>query len=218
MTNFTWYDVSDATVGVLFGLAGVWGGYARRGLIGRWQADALEKQAQIKLAEADGEVKNKLKEADIRDGLEDTLGILQHELKRGITVRRDYGEVPPFAHCPGRLNQVFLNILVNAIQAIGKQGEITVTTRRKGNRAFIEITDTGCGIPAENLERIFDPGFTTKGVGVGTGLGLPICYQIVRDHDGEIRVASEAGKGTTFTIVLPMDLGDRNARERFLSQ
>jgi len=159
-----------------------------------------------------------LKEADIRDGLEDTLGILQHELKRGITVRRDYGEVPPFAHCPGRLNQVFLNILVNAIQAIGKQGEITVTTRRKGDRAFIEIADTGCGIPAENLERIFDPGFTTKGVGVGTGLGLPICYQIVRDHDGEIRVASEAGKGTTFTIVLPMDLGDRNAQERLLSR
>ena len=149
-----------------------------------------------------------LKRADIREGLEDTLVLLHHELKHGITVRRNYGAVPPFACYPGRLNQVFLNVLNNARQAVGDKGEICVSTYCKDGKACIEITDTGPGIPPEQIGRIFDPGFTTKGVGVGTGLGLSICYQIVRDHRGEIRVASEVGKGTTFTIVLPMTLGE----------
>jgi signal transduction histidine kinase len=103
---------------------------------------------------------------------------------------------------------VFLNILINARQAINGPGEISITTYRKGNRAFIEISDNGSGIVPERLSRIFDPGFTTTGVGVGTGLGLSICYQIVQDHKGEIEVTSEVGKGTTFTIILPMDLGE----------
>jgi signal transduction histidine kinase len=148
-----------------------------------------------------------LKLADIQEGLEDTVVLIHHELKHGIQVNRNYGNVPPFACYPGRLNQVFLNILINARQAIGAQGEISITTFREGNRAFIEIADNGSGIPSEHLSRIFDPGFTTKGVGVGTGLGLSICYQIVRDHKGEIKVTSEVGKGTTFTLILPMDLG-----------
>lgn len=147
-----------------------------------------------------------LKLADIHEGLEDTLVILGHELKHGVTVRKEFGDVPPFACFPGRLNQVFLNILINACQAIKGEGEIFIKTYRRGARAFIEISDNGSGIPREHLGRIFDPGFTTKGVGVGTGLGLSICYQIVRDHDGEIEVVSEVGKGTRFTIILPMDL------------
>jgi len=159
-----------------------------------------------------------LKLADVREGLEDTLALIHHELKHGITVRRNYGDVPPFACYPGRLNQVFLNILINARQAVGGQGEITITTYRRGNNACIEIADNGAGIPPEHLARIFDPGFTTKGVGVGTGLGLSICYRIVQDHRGEIKVASQVGVGTRFTIVLPMDLdknpGDAGIPER----
>jgi PAS domain S-box-containing protein len=147
-----------------------------------------------------------LKLADIREGLEDTLGIIHHELKHGITVRRNYGDVAPFACYPGRLNQVFLNVLINARQALDGHGEISIKTYREHNRAFIEIADNGSGIAPEHLRHIFDPGFTTKGVGVGTGLGLSICYQIVRDHKGEIKVSSEIGKGTVFTIILPMDL------------
>ncbi len=147
-----------------------------------------------------------LKLADIQIGLEDTLALIQHELKRGITVTRNYGDVPPFACYPGRLNQVFLNILINACQAIGARGEISITTRHEGARVFIEIADNGAGILPEHLGRIFDPGFTTKGRGVGTGLGLSICYQIIQDHQGEIEVASEVGKGTKFTLMIPMDL------------
>jgi two-component system NtrC family sensor kinase len=147
-----------------------------------------------------------LKMADIQMGLEDTLALLQHELKHGINIKRNYGNVPPFACYPGQLNQVFLNILINARQAIGTRGEINITTHHEDARAFIEIADNGSGIPSEHLSRIFDPGFTTKGVGVGSGLGLSICYQIIRDHHGEINVTSEVGKGTTFTLILPMDL------------
>jgi signal transduction histidine kinase len=158
-----------------------------------------------------------LKLADIHEGLDDTLVILGHELKHGITVKKSYGDVPPFACFPGRLNQVFLNILINARQAIKEQGEISITTYLKGTWAFIEICDSGSGIVPEHLDRIFDPGFTTKGVGVGTGLGLSICYQIVRDHNGEIKVASEVGRGTTFTIILPMNLGE-NRESRSLPE
>jgi signal transduction histidine kinase len=147
-----------------------------------------------------------MKLADIHECLEDTLALAQHELKHNVSIKRNYGDISPFACYPGRLNQVFLNILMNARQAIKTQGEISITTYRKDNHAYIEIADNGSGIPPEHLNRIFDPGFTTKGVGVGTGLGLSICYQIIRDHKGEIRVASEVGKGTKFTIALPMFL------------
>ncbi len=147
-----------------------------------------------------------LKIADIHEGLEDTMALLHHEIKHGITVKRKYGDIPPFACYPGRLNQVFLNILINARQAIAGQGEISVTTYQEGNRAVVEIADNGSGIAPEHLSRIFDPGFTTKGAGVGTGLGLSICYQIIGDHHGEIRVSSEVGKGTVFRIILPMNL------------
>jgi signal transduction histidine kinase len=101
---------------------------------------------------------------------------------------------------------VFLNLLNNARQAIRGKGEIGIRTFVREERVHIVVSDTGSGISPENLRKIFDPGFTTKGVGVGTGLGLSICYQIVRDHRGEIQVVSEPGKGATFTVILPMNL------------
>jgi len=146
-----------------------------------------------------------LKTVDIHEGLEDTLTLIHHDIKHDITVKRDYGDVPPIACFPGQLNQVFLNLLVNARQAIKGKGEITVSTYTRGRQVFIRIADNGSGISSENLSKVFDPGFTTKGVGVGTGLGLAICYKIVQDHKGEITVESELGRGTAFTVILPMN-------------
>ena len=151
--------------------------------------------------------------ADIHEGLEDTLTLIHHEIKHNITVHRHYGELPRIACHMSQLNQVFVNILINAKQAIHGKGEITITTYEKGGYANVEFKDTGVGIPPEKLNRIFDPGYTTKGVGVGTGLGLSICYQIMQDHQGEIRVESEVGKGSTFTVVIPTDLKERLERK-----
>lgn len=150
-----------------------------------------------------------LKDADINEGIEDTLTMIHHQIKHEITVIRDYGEIPKIPCYPGRLNQVFLNLLINARQAIQGKGEITISTYAKNNKVYVEIKDTGKGIAREHLAKIFDPGFTTKGVGVGTGLGLSICYQIIEDHHGDILVESEVGKGTTFTVILPTDLEKR---------
>jgi two-component system NtrC family sensor kinase len=105
---------------------------------------------------------------------------------------------------PGRLNQVFLNILNNAQQAIDGPGTVTVTTSVVGQDVHVIVADTGAGIPDELLSRIFDPGYTTKGVGVGTGLGLSICYQIMQDHGGRIEVSSKPDEGTSFTVVIPI--------------
>jgi PAS domain S-box-containing protein len=147
-----------------------------------------------------------LKKADIHEGLEDTLALVHHELKHNIVVKREYGKIPLIACYPGRLNQVFLNLLNNARQAIRGKGEILLRTFLQDDHVHIEVRDSGTGIAPEHLRKIFDPGFTTKGVGVGTGLGLSICYQIVQDHRGEIRVESEPGKGSTFTVILPTNL------------
>jgi signal transduction histidine kinase len=149
-----------------------------------------------------------LKTVDIHEGLEDTLTIVHHEIKHNITVIKNYGQLPPVACYPGRLNQVFLNILINAKQAIQGKGEISITTYQTDNKVHIEFKDTGKGIAKEHLSKIFDPGFTTKGVGIGTGLGLSICYQIMQDHKGEILVESEVGKGSTFTVVFPSNLDE----------
>lgn len=147
-----------------------------------------------------------LKTVDIHEGLEDTLILIHHEIKHNITVKKNYGDVPPISCFPGQLNQIFLNLFINSKHAIKGKGTITITTFTKDNKAHIAIKDDGVGIPKENLKKIFDPGFTTKGRGVGAGLGLSICYQIIQDHRGEIKVESELGKGTTFTIILPKDL------------
>ena len=141
--------------------------------------------------------------ADLHVGIDSTLTLLHHELGRRIHVRRNYGSVPEIECTPGQLNQAFMNLLVNAIQAIDGEGTITITTYQKGKSAVLEFSDTGRGIPAEDLDRIFDPGFTTKGVGTGLGLGLATVYRIIQDHGGSIHVISERGKGATFTVRLP---------------
>lgn len=146
------------------------------------------------------------KDADLHEGLESTLTLVHHQLKGRIEVVRRYGDIPLIRCLPNQLNQVFMNLLVNASQAIEGKGKITVSTGRSSRKetVFVEISDTGKGIPPENLARIFDPGFTTKGAGVGTGLGLSIVYQIVKDHNGEVEVESEVGKGSTFRVLLPV--------------
>ena len=144
------------------------------------------------------------KEVPLSECLDDALTLVRHEVKGRVKIVKDYADLPPIVCYPSRLNQVFLNILVNAAQAIDGEGTIRIrTSAQEGDFVRIEIADDGKGIDAENLSRIFDPGFTTKGVGVGTGLGLSICYQIVQDHKGSIRAESEVGSGTTFLIDLP---------------
>lgn len=144
------------------------------------------------------------KMADLHEGLESTLTLVHHELKNRIRVVREYGDIPEI-HChPNKINQVFMNLLVNAAQAIEGEGAITIRTFREGDIVNVQFSDTGAGIRPENLSRIFDPGFTTKGVGVGTGLGLSIVFQIIHDHGGSIDVDSEVGKGSTFTLRLPV--------------
>ena len=141
---------------------------------------------------------------DIHEGIESTLTLVYHELKMRIEVHKDFGDLPPISCYPNQLNQVFINILVNASQSIEDKGDIYIKTYTKDKKAVIEIKDTGKGIPKENLNRIFDPGFTSKSKGIGTGLGLSIVYQIIEDHNGSIEVESEIGKGTMFRIILPI--------------
>lgn len=142
---------------------------------------------------------------DIHEGLDSTLDLVHHQLKGKIEVIKNYGaSVPKVACYPNQLNQVFMNLLVNAAQAIEDTGTITITTEASGNRVIVSVTDTGRGISSENLDSIFDPGFTTKGVGVGTGLGLSISYQIIEDHNGRIEVSSQPGAGSTFKVILPV--------------
>jgi two-component system NtrC family sensor kinase len=148
------------------------------------------------------------KMANLHEGLESTLTLVHHEIKNRIEVVRNYGNIPEMECFPDQLNQVFMNILVNAAHAIEGDGKITISTRSDGKDVTLTFSDTGKGIRPENLSKIFDPGFTTKGVGVGSGLGLAICYKIVREHGGRIQVSSEPGQGSTFTITLPIEVPD----------
>ncbi len=143
------------------------------------------------------------KEVNLNENIESTLSLLQHELRDHIEVVREFGELPAIPCYPNRLNQVFMNLLVNSIQSISGRGRIRVRTNLNGQDIKIEISDSGSGIRPEHLGKIFDPGFTTKGVGVGTGLGLSISARIIQDHHGTISVESEVGQGTMFTITLP---------------
>lgn len=149
-----------------------------------------------------------MKEANLETGIDSTLVILNNQLKNRITVNKEYGGIPSL-HCfPGQLNQVFMNILNNAIQAMTGPGELSISTSHKDNNIIIRITDNGPGIPDAVKEHIFEPFYTTKGVGEGTGLGLSISYGIINKHKGTISVDSEMGKGTTFTITLPIKRWD----------
>jgi two-component system, NtrC family, sensor kinase len=143
------------------------------------------------------------KRADLHEGLNAALELLHHRLTN-VSVTRDYGDLPEMVCFPNRLNQLFMNLLVNALEAMPDGGTLTIRTRRMGRDVVVELEDSGCGISEENLPRIFDPGFTTKGVGVGLGLGLAIGYRIVQDHEGRVDVASRPGLGSRFTVTLPL--------------
>ncbi len=144
------------------------------------------------------------KYADINECMESTINIVWNELKYKATVKKDYGEIPLTKCYPQQLNQVFMNFLVNAAQAIEKQGDIEIRTRSIKGSIVVSVSDTGCGIPQKDLVKIFEPFFTTKEVGKGTGLGLSIAYDIVKKHNGEIEVESEMGKGTTIKVKIPV--------------
>jgi len=145
------------------------------------------------------------KMADVNVCIESTLNIVWNELKYKAEVVKELGEIPEVKCYPQQLNQVFMNLLVNGAQAIEKQGEIRIKTWNGDRYINISISDTGSGIPEDKIARIFDPFFTTKDVGKGTGLGLSIAYDIVKKHHGEIMVESVIGKGTTFTVRIPLE-------------
>jgi signal transduction histidine kinase len=143
--------------------------------------------------------------ADLHEGLDSTINIVNNEIKYKAQLVREYGPLPPIECLPSQLNQVFMNMLVNAAQAMETQGTITVRTGLgDGDEVWVEIADSGKGIAPEHLTRVFDPFFTTKPVGKGTGLGLSLSYGIVQAHHGRIEVASERGRGTTFRVCLPI--------------
>lgn len=152
------------------------------------------------------------KEVAIHDGLESALELIRREYADRIEIVKQYGQIPLLKCRARQVNQVFFNLLLNACQAIDGRGEIRIETLMDGGRIHLRLSDSGIGIPPENLSRIFDPGFTTKGVGYGTGLGLSIAHEIVKDHGGRIDVQSSLGKGTTFTLILPTESAARGSR------
>ena len=146
-----------------------------------------------------------LTQFDIPKEIDTTLNILNNKYKNRIEVVKNYDpEMPKIEAYGGQLNQVFMNILDNAQDAMGERGTLTINTYKIDENVKIEFIDTGAGIPEENLKKVFDPFFTTKTVGKGTGLGMSISYRVINDHKGKIEVESEVGKGTKFTITLPI--------------
>jgi signal transduction histidine kinase len=146
------------------------------------------------------------KMVDLHEGLESTLALLTNKLKNVVRVHRRYGDLPQVECYPGQLNQVFVNLLTNAADAIAGEGDMWITTEyhEAEDCVRIKIEDNGQGIPEEDIPKLFDPFFTTKDVGRGTGLGLSVSYGIVERHEGRIEVESEVGKGSAFTVVLPV--------------
>jgi two-component system NtrC family sensor kinase len=141
---------------------------------------------------------------DINTCIESAITITWNEIKYKATLEKELGVLPLTLCCSSYLNQVFMNLLINAVQAIEKEGRITVRTWHEDPWVCASVSDTGCGIPAETLSRIFEPFFTTKEVGSGTGLGLSISYELIQRHGGDILVDSTPGKGSTFTVRLPV--------------
>jgi two-component system NtrC family sensor kinase len=143
-------------------------------------------------------------DADLNSGIESTLNVAWNELKYKADVVRELGDLPPVPCVAAQINQVVMNLLVNAVHAIETHGTITVRSGHDDTWAWIEVADTGKGMTPAVMKRIFEPFYTTKPVGKGTGLGLSLSYDIVRKHDGRIEVSSEVGVGTTFRVVLPL--------------
>ncbi|MCC6298797.1 MAG: cyclic nucleotide-binding domain-containing protein [Anaerolineales bacterium] len=150
-----------------------------------------------------------LLEVDVHEGLENTLIIMQHKLKKGVTVKREYApNLPHIEAYASELNQVWTNIIDNAVDAMNGNGEIVLRTRVEDNRVVVEIVDNGKGIPEDIQERIFEPFFTTKPPGSGTGLGLHISHDIIANrHRGQLLVKSKPGE-TAFKVILPMKIGE----------
>lgn len=144
------------------------------------------------------------KEFSLEEGLDSTLNILISDIKNRIKIHKNYGGIPLIFGYPGQINQVFMNILTNAIQAINDKGDIWIETSQKGLEVRVSIRDSGPGIPENIREKIFDPFFTTKPVGKGTGLGLSISYGIIEKQNGRIEVHSKPKHGTEFVIILPL--------------
>jgi len=141
---------------------------------------------------------------DLHKGLDSTINIVWNDLKYKVQLEKHYGELPLVECNPSELNQVFMNLLINAGQAIAERGTITLATGVDEDQVWVSVTDSGCGIANDALQRIFDPFFTTKPIGRGTGLGLAIAYRIVAKHHGRIEVRSRPGFGSTFRVVLPI--------------
>lgn len=142
--------------------------------------------------------------ADIHSGFDTTLNVVNNELKYKAEVIRDYGDLPEVECILSQINQVIMNLLVNAAHAMESAGTITLRTRQEDDSVVIQVSDTGKGIEQAHLNRIFEPFFTTKPVGKGTGLGLSLSFNIIEKHHGQISVESTPGQGTTFTIRLPI--------------
>ncbi len=143
-------------------------------------------------------------ESDLAEGLETVLTIYQNQIKHGTELVRQFQEIPKVRCLPDEINQVWTNLIHNALQAMDHKGTLTVSLGQQGGNALVSISDTGCGISPELQTRIFEPFFTTKATGEGTGLGLDIVRKIVEKHMGRITVESEVGRGSTFTVHLPI--------------
>ncbi len=153
------------------------------------------------------------KVVDLHKGLDDTLTLLEHSFRGRITIEKNYGDVPRVPCFPAELNQVFMHLIANAVEATKEEGKITIRTFADQNQAVIRIADTGGGIPLEKMDRLFEPNFKTEGTRVRTSLGLFISHQVVTKHEGRIEVESQVGRGSTFTVFLPLEpkrLGGRS--------
>ena len=174
--------------------------------------DSLEGSTRIKSIVKDLKEFSSLNRPDyseynLNEGISSTLNILRNELKKGVKVIEDYGNIPAVKCHSQQINQIFMNLFMNAIQAMpAKGGELRIKTGVVDNYVFTTVKDNGSGIPPGVLPKIFDPFFTTKAVGKGMGLGLSLSYKIIEKHRGKIEVESEEGKGTEFTIKLPLSV------------
>lgn len=184
--------------------------------IGSLLAESLEGLQRVKRIVQDlkdfSHVDNSEREwVKLETGLESTLNVVWNELKYKAKVVKEFADTPQIECFPSQLNQVFMNLMINAAHAIEEQGQITLRTGHDAQNIWVEVEDTGKGIAAEHLGRIFEPFFTTKPVGKGTGLGLSLSYGIVHKHHGRIEVKSEVGKGSVFRVVLPLKAATETA-------
>lgn len=148
-------------------------------------------------------VKNML--LDINDCCETVISIIWNKIRFMATLKREYGQIPPVLCNSQQISQVLMNLMINAAQAIEEHGEITIRSWASDDSVFLSISDTGCGIAPEHIHHIFEAFYTTKEVGVGTGLGLSISLDIIKQHGGDITVESELGRGSRFTVRLPLE-------------